>query len=330
MNKILNWFVNLCAVWIILAYVIGYFFPNVFLWFSRGKWMTGALALVMLCMGLSLKLSDFRDLFRQPKCVLLAAISQYTVMPLAGWLIATLLKLPPALAVGFIIVATCPGGMASNLIAYIGRANLSLSVVSTAISTVLGIFMTPVLTKILAGSYVAVDVWAMLLNVAEMVLLPVSLGVFINWKFPRFVSSLGQSGAVISTICVTFVSGAGIAPAIIADGGRESVLSCAGLMLVAATLLHGTGFGLGYALGRIFKYDKAISKAIACETGMQNGGLAVTLARNNFPAYMPMICLPSVFCSIMQSAIGGVLASIWRITSRPETASGTTGTEEKE
>lgn len=315
MNNILKWFINLCAVWIILAYVVGYFWPEVFLWFSRGKWMTWALALVMLCMGLSLKISDFKDLFSQPKCVVLAAISQYTVMPLAGWLIATLLKLPPELAVGFIIVATCPGGMASNLIAYIGRANLSLSVVSTAISTVLGIFMTPLLTKLLAGSYVAVDVWAMLLNVAEMVLLPVSLGVFINWKFSGFVRSLGQSGAVISTICVTLVSGAGIAPAIVAPGGRESVLSCAGVMLLAATMLHGCGFGLGYFLGRVFGYDKAISKAIACETGMQNGGLAVTLARNNFPMYMPMICLPSVFCSIMQSAIGGVLASIWRITS---------------
>lgn len=315
MNKIVTWFVNLCALWIILAYIVGYFWPEVFLWFSKGQWMTYALSLVMLCMGLSLKLSDFSELFRQPKCVVLAAISQYTVMPLAGWLIAMMLNLPPALAVGFIIVATCPGGMASNLIAYIGRANLSLSVVSTAISTMLGIVMTPLLTKWLAGSYVAVDVWAMLLNVAKMVLLPVSLGVFINWKFPKFVESLGQSGAVVSTVCVTMVSGAGIAPAVVSGDGQAQILEYAPLMLLAGTMLHGMGFGLGYFLGRIFGYDKAISKAIACETGMQNGGLAVTLARNNFPQYMPLICLPSVFCSIMQSAIGGILASIWRMTS---------------
>lgn len=314
MKRVTEYFINLCALWIILAYVIGYFWPEVFLWFSKGKWMTAALALVMLCMGLSLKLSDFKDLLSKPKCVLLAAISQYTVMPLAGWGIALALKLPPELAVGFIIVATCPGGMASNLIAYIGKANLSLSVVSTAISTMLGIVMTPFLTRVLAGSYVEVDVWAMLLNVAEMVLVPVSIGIFINRKFPEFVKSLGQSGSVTSTVCVTLVSGAGIAPAIMAPEGRECVLQCAGIMLFAATLLHGMGFGLGYFLGRLFRYDRSIAKSISCETGMQNGGLAVTLARNNFPAYMPMICLPSVFCSIMQSAIGGILASIWRIT----------------
>ena len=313
MKNIISWFVNLCAVWIILAYVIGYFYPDTFLWFSKGKWMTWALSLVMFCMGLSLKLSDFADLFKQPKCVVLAAISQYTIMPLSGWLIAHALNLPPALAVGFIIVATCPGGMASNLIAYIGKANLSLSVVSTAVSTILGIFMTPVLTKLLAGSYVHVDVWAMLLNVAEMVLIPVALGILVNWKFPKFVAGIGQGGAVISTICVSMVSGAGIAPAVIMPDGRAQIIQYAGLMLLAATLLHGMGFGLGYLLARIFKYDDAIAKSVACETGMQNGGLAVTLAKNNFPQFMPMICLPSVFCSIMQSAIGGILASIWRV-----------------
>ncbi|MBP5637606.1 MAG: bile acid:sodium symporter family protein [Bacteroidales bacterium] len=314
MKKILSWFINLCALWIIVAYVIGYFWPEVFLWFSRGRWMTWALAVVMLCMGLSLDMGSFASLFKQPKVVVLAAISQYTVMPLSGYLIALALGLPKELAVGFIIVACCPGGMASNLIAYIGRANLSLSVVSTAISTILGIIMTPFLTKLLAGGYVPVDAWGMLRSVVEIVLIPVALGVFINWKFPDFVKKLGQGGAVISTISVTLVSGAVIAPAVMLEGGREQILAFAGKMFLAATLLHGLGFGLGFALGKIFKYDRNICKAIACETGMQNGGLAATLAKVNFPAYMPIVGVPSIFCSIMQSAIGGILASWWRMT----------------
>ena len=318
MNKILSWFVNLCAFWIILSYVVGFFWPETFLWFSRGKWMTYALALVMLCMGLSLKLSDFAELFKQPKVVVLAAISQYTVMPLTGWAVALLLDLPKELAVGFIILACCPGGTASNLIAYIGRANLSLSVVSTAISTILGIVMTPLLTKLLAGGYVPVNVWGMLLSVAEIVLLPVMAGVFINWKFPNFVKKLGQSGAVLSTIAIILVSGAVIAPAVIQEGGREQILEYAGKMFLAATILHGMGFGLGFLLGRIFGYDRNMCKSIACETGMQNGGLAATLAKNNFPQYMPTVGVPSIFGSVMQSAIGGILASIWRMTTKEE------------
>lgn len=318
MKKVLSWFINLCAAWIILSYVLGYFWPGLFLWFSRGKWMTGALALVMLCMGLSLKLSDFSDLFKQPKVVVLAAISQYTIMPLSGWAIALALGLPKELAVGFIIVACCPGGTASNLIAYIGRANLSLSVVSTAVSTILGIVMTPFLTKLLAGGYVPVDVWGMLKSVVEIVLLPVALGVFINWKFHSAVKKLGQTGPVISTIAVTMVSGAVIAPAVVLDGGREQILNFAGTMFLAATLLHGLGFGLGFALARICGYERDICKSVSCETGMQNGGLAATLAKTNFPAYMPMVGVPSIFCSIMQSAIGGILASIWRMTTKPK------------
>jgi len=318
MKNIISWFINLCAFWIILSYVLGYFYPELFYWFSKGKWMTYALSLVMLCMGLSLKLSDFADLFKQPKVVVLAAISQYTIMPLSGWAIALAFGLPKELAVGFIIVACCPGGTASNLIAYIGRANLSLSVVSTAVSTILGIIMTPMLTKLLAGGYVPVDVWGMLKSVIEIVLLPVALGIFINWKFPQFVKSLGQTGPVLSTIAVTMVSGAVIAPAVMLEGGREQILAFAGKMFLAATLLHGLGFGLGFLLGKVFGYERDMCKSIACETGMQNGGLAATLAKNNFPAYMPIVGVPSIFCSIMQSAIGGILASIWRMTTKPK------------
>ena len=213
MKKIAEWFINLYAVWIVLSFGIGYFFPEVFLWFTHGNLMTWALALVMLGMGLTLKVEDFRALFRMPRTVVLAAISQYTVMPLSGWLIAHLLGLPTEFAVGLILVACCPGGTASNMIAYIGRANVALSVISTAVSTLLGIVMTPVLCKLLAGQFVPVDAWGMFMNVVQVVLIPVALGVFINYRFPRFVAGLGQTGPVVSTIAIVFISGGIIAPA---------------------------------------------------------------------------------------------------------------------
>lgn len=314
MKKIAEWFINLYAVWIVLSFVIGYFFPEAFLWFTHGRLMTWALALVMLGMGLTLKVEDFRALFRMPRTVVLAAISQYTVMPLSGWLIAHLLGLPTEFAVGLILVACCPGGTASNMIAYIGRANVALSVISTAVSTLLGIVMTPVLCKLLAGQFVPVDAWGMFMNVVQVVLIPVALGVFINYRFPRFVAGLGQTGPVVSTIAIVFISGGIIAPAVI--GGRETMLEYAGLLILASSLLHTLGFTLGYALGCIFRYDQGIAKAIACETGMQNGGLAAVLAKSSFPQLMPLVAVPSVFCSIMQTVIGGLLATIWRFTTR--------------
>lgn len=316
MKKIFEWFINLYAIWIILAFVLGYMYPNAFMWFTKGSWMTMALAVVMLSMGLTLRVEDFKALFSAPRVVVIAAISQYTIMPLSGWLVAMVLGLSAEFAVGLILVACCPGGTASNMIAYIGHANVALSVISTAVSTVLGIFMIPLLCKLLAGQYVDVNAWQMFINVIQVVLIPVSLGVFIKYKFPVFVDKLGQTGPVISTWAIILISGGIIAPAMFE--GQEMLLQYAGQLTLAASLLHSLGFGLGYTFGRVFKYDKPISKAIACETGMQNGGLAAVLARNSFPAFMPLVAVPAVFCSVMQTVIGGILATIWRFTSKPE------------
>lgn len=320
-RSIAKWFINLYAVWILVAFVIGYLFPESFMWFAEGKihflgnsaigFTTIALSIVMLAMGLTLKVDDFRELFRIPRVVIIAAVSQYTVMPLSGWLIAKILGLPPELAVGLILVACCPGGTASNMIAYIGRANVALSVISTAVSTVLGIFMTPLLCKFLAGQIVEVDAWGMFFDVIKIVLIPVALGVFINYKFPSFVKKLGQTGPVLSTIAIIFISGGIIAPQ-----DKAQIPEYAASLLLASFMLHSFGFGLGYGMGRLFKYDHSLAKAISCETGMQNGGLAAVLAKNTFPAYMPLVALPSAFCSIMQTAVGGVLATIWRFTSK--------------
>jgi len=314
MKKIVDWFINLYALWIIIAFAIGFFHPEAFMWFTRGSLMTWALALVMLGMGLTLNVEDFKVLFRTPRIVVIAAISQYTVMPLSGLLVATVLGLPMEFKVGIILLACCPAGTASNVIAYIGRASVALSVISTAVSTLLGIIMTPLLCKFLAGQFVPVDAWGMFLSVVRVVLIPVLLGLFINYKFPKFVKKIGKTGPVVSTWAIIFISGGIIAPAVV--GGREMLIQYAGMLILAASLLHTLGFALGYAFGRIFRYNHYLSKAISCETGMQNGGLAAVLARNSFPAYMPLVAVPAVFCSVIQTVIGGILATIWRFTSK--------------
>ena len=312
MRKVIDWFINLYAVWIIASFVIGYFSPEVFLWFSKGSWMTAALALVMLGMGLTLNLDDFKALLKIPKAIFLGAVSQYTVLPFSGWFVSQILQLPDEFAVGLILLACCPAGTASNVINYIGRGNVALSVTMTAVSTILAIVMTPALSTLIIGQYVPVDALGMLLNVLQMVLLPVGIGVLINTLFPGFVRKLGQTGPVISTWAIIFISGGIIAPA--ATNSREMLIDYAGILILAAALLHSLGFGLGYAIARVCRFDAKIARTVSIETGMQNGGLAAVLARNNFPTLMPLVAVPAVFCSVMQTILGGLLATIWRFT----------------
>ncbi|MFA5714065.1 MAG: bile acid:sodium symporter family protein, partial [Bacteroidales bacterium] len=184
MKKIVEWFINLYAVWILLAFVVGFIAPETFLWFTKGSLMTWALALVMLGMGLTLNLEEFKVLFNTPKVVVFAAIVQFTVMPFSGWLVAKMFNFPIEFTVGIILLAASPAGTASNVIAYIARANVALSVVSTAVSTLLGIVMTPLLSMLLIGQLVPVDGWGLFWSVVQVVFIPVSIGLYLNYKFP--------------------------------------------------------------------------------------------------------------------------------------------------
>lgn len=278
--------------------------------------MSSALALVMLGMGLTLNIEDFKALVKIPKAVLLGAICQYTVLPFSGWLVARILQLPSEFAVGLILLACCPAGTASNLINYIGRGNVALSVTMTAVSTILAIVMTPALSSLFIGQYVPVDGVGMLLNVLQMVLIPVGIGVLLNTFFPKFITKLGQTGPVISTWAIIFISGAIIAPA--ATNSRDMLVEYAGILILASTFLHSLGFALGYLLAKLCKFDAKIARTVSIETGMQNGGLAAVLARNSFSALMPLVAVPAVFCSVVQTVLGGILASIWRFTVKEE------------
>jgi BASS family bile acid:Na+ symporter len=308
MKKIINWFINLYAIWIVLTFIAGYLNPSLFIWFN-GNLMTIAMAIVMLGMGMTLNFKDLQDILTMPRTIFIAALSQYTIMPLSGVFIAYILRMPPELAAGLILLACCPGGTASNLIAYIGRANLALSVISTMVSTLLGIVITPLLCQLFAGQYVPVDGWGMFKSTVIIVLVPVLLGAFINYTFPKLISKIGQTGPTISTIAIIFISGGIISQS--ADIIREN----SGILIIAAAMLHTFGFTFGYYFARILGYNHKFSKAISCETGMQNGGLAAVLAKRHFT---PAAAAPAVFCSIMQTVIGGIIGSIWRYLSRNE------------
>ncbi|OYW31756.1 MAG: bile acid transporter family protein [Chthoniobacter sp. 12-60-6] len=304
MTRFFNWFNNLYPVWLVSLAIIAFFKPQTMLWFDK-PWIFWSLAASMLGMGLTLSLADFKAIARMPGCVAVGFAAQYTVMPLIGWLIATVLKLDPGLAVGIILVASCPGGMASNMISYLARANVALSVVLTLASTLLAFFFTPMWTHALAGQYVPVDAWGLCLSALQLTVAPVVLGVLIRWKLPSTADKIGACGPTVAVLAFTLVSGGIVA------ASAEAIASNFGRLALAAFLLHIIGFMVGYIIPKVLRYPESIARTVSIEVGMQNGGMAAALAREHFPT-MPLAAAASVFSGVMQNIVGGFIAAWWK------------------
>ncbi len=297
-------FLNLYPVWIILSSLLAFLYPPAMAWFT-GNFMVVGLSLVMLGMGFTLKIDDFKQLLKMPGSVLLGFIIMYSVMPLSAWTIAKLLNLEPGLAVGLILLGCCPGGTASNIIAFIARANVALSVILTTASTLGGIIVKPLVFQALAGQYIPIEPWGIFITMIKMILIPVAIGVYCNYKFPKSVGKISVYGPYVSVIAIIFIAGGIVAQS------AHAIAEYAGKLFLAAFLLHILGFLLGYFTTRLFKYDERTSRTISIETGMQNGGLAAVLAKTNFPL-QPLVAVPAIFSSVIQTLAGGIIAAYWR------------------
>ena len=299
-----SWFTDLYLFWLIGFAVIGLVKPVVLAWF-QGPWVVWALSLVMLGMGLTLTVEDFRRLFRMPGSLALGFLAHYTIMPLSGWAVARLLHLDPAFAVGLILVASCPSGTASNVISFLARANVALAVMVTLTSTLLAFVMTPLWCKTLAGAYVPVDAVKLCLSTLQVAVAPVLIGVFCNWRFPKAVARATRAGPVVSVLAIMFITGGIVAQ------NAGAVRANAGKLALAAVLLHALGFVVGYAVAKTLRYSEDVARTISIEVGMQNGGLAAVLARKTFPD-QPLAAVPAVFSAIVQNIVGSLVASFWR------------------
>lgn len=309
MKSFFAWFNNLYLVWLVGLSVVAFLRPETMLWFGK-EWIFWSLAASMLGMGLTLSLDDFKAIAKVPGAVALGFGAQYTIMPLCGWLVATLLQLDPGMAVGLILVASCPGGMASNMISYLARANLALSVVLTICSTILAFFFTPMWTSLLAGSRVEVDVVQMSLSAMKLTIAPVALGVLIRWLLPKTADKIGACGPTVAVLAFTFVTGGIVA------ASAEAIAANFGRLALAAFLLHVFGFGVGYVITKLFRFDEIIARTVSIEVGMQNGGMAAALAKQHFAA-MPLAAAAGVFSGVMQNIVGGLLASWWKRRRKP-------------
>ena len=259
----------------------------------------------MLAMGLTIDLSDFKRIGKMPGSVALGFICQYTVMPLIGWLISILLRLDTGMTVGIILVASCPGGMASNVIAYLARANVALSVALTLASTMVAFFFTPLWTSGLAGQKVPVDALGMCVSALKLTVAPVLLGVLIRWKLPTTADRIGVFGPSVAVLAFTLVTGG-----IVAASANQIAVNFGSLAL-AAVLLHVAGFAIGFLVSKVLRYPDSIARTVSIEVGMQNGGLAAALARQHF-ATMPLAAAAAVFSGVTQNIIGAIVAAWWK------------------
>lgn len=268
----------------------------------------------MLGMGITLSIDDFRRVIRFPKALAVGFVAHYLIMPFLGWAIAHGLHLDTPFAVGLILVSCCPCGTASNVVNFIARSDVALSVLMTLCSTFGAIFLTPLLTQWLAGQYVPVDGWALFRDTIQIVLVPVLLGLALHHLTPRLVQTVLPIAPVISVLAVTLIC------ASIVGQNAESIKQHAGVLVLSVFLLHTCGFFLGYLSARLLGYSEIICRTISIEVGMQNSGLAVALAQKNFPA-LPGAAVPCAISATFHSLIGSLLAGVWRL--KPAKRTGT-------
>jgi BASS family bile acid:Na+ symporter len=305
MRRTLELAANAFPVWVLAACALALFQPAYFTWF-RGEAIVIGLAVIMLGMGITLSVDDFARVATRPGTVAAGFVAQFLIMPTAGWLVATLCDLETPFAVGLILVACCPGGTASNVVTYIARADVALSVLMTTCTTLGAVVLTPLLTKLLAGRLVEVDAWGLFLSTLQVVVLPVAAGVAINRWLPGVVRTVMPVAPLVSVLTIALVCASIIgqnAAAVTASGPR---------LLGAVVLVHAIGFGVGYLFAWLLGYDRTVARTISIEVGMQNSGLGVVLAQKHFPAE-PLTAVPCAISSVVHSVIGSLLAGWWRL-----------------
>lgn len=276
-------------------------FPH---WFTPlAEWIFILLGIIMFTMGMTLKWTDFANLLKNPILIAFGVILQFALMPLLAWLVAWLLNLPLLLMTGLILVGSCPGGTASNVICYLSQGNVALSVTLTMMTTLLAVIATPVLTWFYVGQSIDVPVLAMLLSLLKIVLLPVSLGIMLNTYLNSRLESIKPWLPVISVSTIVIVIA--IVTALNVDNVKQLTLSVA-----IAVILHNLlGLLTGYFFTRWAGYDIQTARTLAIEVGIQNSGLGTALTIKYFGA---LAALPGALFSIWQNLFGALLAQYWR------------------
>ena len=265
------------------------------------------LGVIMFGMGMALRLEDFKIVFSRPKDFIIGCVAQFTIMPLLAVALSQVFALDEALAVGVVLVGCCPGGTASNVITYLAKGDLALSVGMTATSTVLAPVMTPLLVWLLAGKSVDVDVAGMLLSILWVVILPIVAGLIVKGLWSKFTERTTAYLPAVSSLAIAFI-------VLIVISANAQKLLLGGMVIILVVVLHNLcGLSLGWLIGRLLRLPDAKRRAISIEVGMQNSGLASSLATLHFAAY-PMATIPGALFSVWHNISGAIVARLYART----------------
>lgn len=300
LSKVSEFATKTFLLWMFIAAIIGFIFPTQLA--TIGQFVPWLLGIVMLGMGMTIKPSDFKLVFKEPRSVIIGVILQFTIMPILAYTIAKIFHLPAELAIGVILVGCCPGGTSSNVMSYLANANVALSVAITSVSTLLAPFVTPALIYLFAHEWLHVSFLSMLWSVIQVVLLPIIIGFLLQLASKKVTREATKILPIISVVAISLILAAVV-------GGSKSQILKTGLLIFIVVILHNAvGYLLGYVLAHVFKLDRRDKKAVSIEVGMQNSGLAVSLATVHFS---PLAAVPGAVFSFVHNISGPILAKYW-------------------
>jgi len=286
------------ALFAVATAIFALILPDAFKWTAPR--ISILLGVIMFGMGMTLSLQEFKEIFKRPFDVFIGLVAQFTIMPILAFSLATIFNLPPEIAVGVILVGTCPGGTASNVITFLAKGDLALSVSISMASTILAPIVTPLLTWLLAGAWVDVSFVDMMLSILQMVVAPIVLGVVVNHFFSDFVSKIVKLLPFVSIVAILLIIGG------VVSVNATHILETGALVMIVVVLHNLFGYTFGYVTARLFGMNVAKKKAVAIEIGMQNSGLAVSLAMAHFGA---AAAIPGALFSVWHNISGSIVAN---------------------
>ena len=304
LRKVSEAFGRYMAAIVVVVTLLALFVPQSSLWIRTG-WITPLLMIIMFGMGLTLEIKDFALVFTKPKYILIGCLAQFIIMPALAYGLSLAFALDAALMAGVVLVGTCPGGTSSNVITYLSRGDVALSVGMTSVNTLLAPFLTPAITYLLLQKTVNVDVWAMFISIVQVVIVPIVLGFVINKLFSKITRALVDVLPAVSVTAICMIV------ACVVSHNAARILAT-GMLVFGVVFLHNMlGYLCGFMLGKILGLDSAKTKALSVEVGMQNSGLATSLAGSAFPE-LAMATVPGAIFSVWHNISGALLASVYR------------------